>query len=398
MIMGGAETLVLRLLRWYGKYPAYRVMLLLLYEIQDETILNEVSLLENVEIYIYDKSNKSFSSKKCGKLKFKRKERVYVYTDRVSYFLNVAYLLSKGAYGCFFVFRVYIVLPSFSFITGKLSCLSRTWVSHLIKNRVFVFMDERKRDSCLKHYKLSLENNECEVLKLPIEISKECVYKTKGDVFTILTACRFDFPFKGYVLGLLDAFSELCLQYNNVNLNIIGYGPGKDIFNKKVDSLSYEVRNRINILGKIPYSELVHQIDNCDLFIGMGTTILDATNRNKICLVPVAFQNGDYAGGFFHEQPDRLGYIYKNDPRPFEMLKMGPLLKSVVELTDQEFVEKEKMSKKLLVEHYDIDKIAPLFIDEFLPALTDNDYTRIRFWRTVRKYIKYLKSLRDLFV
>jgi hypothetical protein len=224
---------------------------------------------------------------------------------------------------------------------------------------MLIFMSESSREACINYYKLNDANLNFEILRLPMEITRTTVSKSKNDNINILSIARFDFPFKGYILGLIDAFKTIALSTNNITLTIIGYGEGEAMVNQKVAALPVNIRKRIKILNKIPYSEIVAYIDKCDLFVGMGTTALDAANRNKICIVPVSYQENDLSTGFFYDDYTNVGACY--NPRA-TYHHFPELISQVLSVDDEKFIASENLSKSLLVKYYDIDKIAPLFV------------------------------------
>ena len=88
---------------------------------------------------------------------------------------------------------------------------------------------------------------------------------------------------KGYVMGLIDVFSSLLNKYD-LNLIIVGDGEGAQLLRDKISALSEIVRKKILYKNSIPYSEINIFFSRCDLFLGMGTTLLDASNHNVLAL------------------------------------------------------------------------------------------------------------------
>jgi hypothetical protein len=360
IVMGGTETLILRLMRWYIAHE-YRAILLTLDKITDDAILRDLSDIDG-ECYVYDRKKRYFYTDIGKKLSFTPIESVTVMTFFIDDFLIFYRYISYTKYHCQFKYRIYCVHSVSSFALSKklkrLSTIMRPFICSLVNHKILIFMDEYSRDACIKFYKINDMTLNFEIVRLPIEIHKNTISKPKTDKIKILSIARFDFPFKGYILGLIDMFKTLAFSSNNITLTIIGYGKGEDAVNQKLIALPIEIQNRIKILDKIPYSEIATYIDQCDLFVGMGTTALDAADRNKICIVPVAYQENDLATGFFHDDYTTLGSSLTAN-RHFP-----ELISQILSIENKIFIEKEDLSKSLLVKHYDIDKIAPLFIAE----------------------------------
>jgi predicted hydrocarbon binding protein len=228
----------------------------------------------------------------------------------------------------------------------------------LINKKNIFFMDEEVFKSCVVYYKLK-ENNLCrEILRLPIVINNDISSASRREVVNILTIARFDFPFKAYTLGLIDAFQEIVNFLPNITLTIIGYGEGESLIKQKIMELKKEVKEKITVINKVAYSEIDHYIDKCDVYVGMGTTILDAVNRNKITISAVGYQLCDLATGFFFEDYRKLGEIYC-DKKSQSYSRFSDLLEWVCSIDDDTFIEIENYSKSLLSSFYNIDKIAP---------------------------------------
>jgi hypothetical protein len=334
----------------------YRVVLLTEEKCKDLTLLEDLDKDIASEYYAYDKREKFFKSKAGKQLLFSDIESATVISFTILHFLKCYDLLMK--YKILFSYRIYIVHPfSVYLFSPKIKFLNRLlkpFVYLLIRQKIIVFMDEETREFCYDHYNLSTTDNKEkeDIIRLPIEIAKKVVYKAKNPELNILTISRFEFPFKAYVLGLIDTFSRIVQEGGNIRLTIIGYGDGEIFVKEKIGILTGNLRKRIRLLNQIPYSRIDDYIDQCDLYVGMGTTVLDAANRNKICISAVAYQENDLSIGFFHSDESNIGIMYKND-RTY--CHFYDLIRMVMDLDDENFLEKERRSKLLLSTHYNID-------------------------------------------
>jgi hypothetical protein len=358
IVMGGVETLILRLMRWYIAHK-YRVILLTLNKIEDNAILKDLNDINNVEYYVYDKNSNYFCDSTGNKLLFTQMESVTVLTFFMDHLVISFNYISLKKYNCKFRYRIYCVHHTSSFLSRKLVPLLKPFIQSLIKHKILIFMDELSRDACINYYKLNNVNLNFEILRLPMEINRNIVSKSKNEKINILSIARFDFPFKGYILGLIDAFKAIATLTNNITLTIIGYGKGEDMVNQKLIALPITIQKQIKLLDKVPYDEITAYIDQCDLFVGMGTTTLDAANRNKICIVPVSYQENDLSTGFFYDDYTNVGVYYN----PMTTYHHFPeLISYILSVDNEKFIANEDLSKSLLAKYYDIDKIAPLFV------------------------------------
>ncbi len=354
MVMGGAESLILRLTKWYSTHY-YNIILLTIDPVADDTILHDVN--PNI-LYYYDPKSKEFVSQ-CNRklLCFNRDEKILVFTEQIYSFIQIMQLLSKKYRNYQIYYKLYVVHPYGILVGRKIAWLMKPLIKRLVDEQIIVFMDEETRDTYKSYYRLNCKG---EILRLPLFINEEIFSKPKNKVVNILTICRFDFPFKGYVLGLINSCEKIFIKNHEFRLTIIGYGNGLDRINSKIESLPSELQNRINIIDKLPYSEIDTYIDICDIFVGMGTTMLDAANRNKISIIPVAYQESDYAIGYFHDHYNPKFIFDKSQVNSYN--HFHDLIIDIISYEDNVFIRKEDLSKEVLKEHYDINKIAPQFI------------------------------------
>ena len=74
--------------------------------------------------------------------------------------------------------------------------------------------------------------------------------------FEIIACARFDFPHKGYLLGLIDAYEQLKSKYPQVLLTIVGDGEGKSLLEQKIAALPLAARAGIELTGTLSSDEL----------------------------------------------------------------------------------------------------------------------------------------------
>ena len=77
-----------------------------------------------------------------------------------------------------------------------------------------------------------------------------------------MTIARAEFPFKGYILGLLDWFAS---SDSNIRLTIVSYGPDEKKIADRIDSFDEIVKKRITLVGKTDYGQLEKYYKTADL-------------------------------------------------------------------------------------------------------------------------------------
>jgi hypothetical protein len=348
--MGGTETLLLRMMAYYRSIKC-RVILLTLTPIHESIIRDAVKV--DFEHYIYAK--KKFYSLDI-ELSFNNVEKPIVITQYMPEFLRSFLLLRKSIYGVEFRHLLYIVHPGSTLYRPKfLNSFARIMILTLLKKKVLVFMDETCAENCRKTYRLA-KSIELSIFRLPMFIRDDFEnFRPRNKIFNILTISRFEFPFKGYILGLIRSFHKLLEKYSDLSLTIIGHGAGKSEVDELIATLPSSTSSKITLLDYVPYHEITDHIIKCDTFVGMGTTVLDAANINKIVVSAVAYQRQNYASGFFHDNYRLIGEVY-NDSVKFQ--EFQNLIEDVINLNDDQFIHYSKMTKSLLREFYNIESIA----------------------------------------
>jgi hypothetical protein len=372
--MGGTETLILRLLAWY-KQRNYRVILLTEEKITNEAILEDVKKVQ-FEHYTYDRS-KGYFKKNNQLLSFARNEIPLIITQFFPEFFRCHLLLSPSKYQCRFRHVIYIVHPYSTYLCSKkLSKIGRGMLDIFLRKGNLVFMDEMCVGACVKFYNLNSLHYDFKILRLPIFTNKTNRIISNRTGLRILAVSRFEFPFKGYILGLVEAFARLQPQNPRFTLTIIGYGRDKDQVEKLIRTLPHGVTSSISLLDQLPSDQVNEHIRCCDVYVGMGTTVLDAANLGKIAIVAVGYQNANLALGYFHENYKSLGEIFTNGVkyRTFEELLMQIAL-----LNEEEFISMSLKSKSALMDHYDIDLVAADLLNQGGKPFTAMENARISF-------------------
>lgn len=121
----------------------------------------------------------------------------------------------------------------------------------------------------------------------------------KSDKFRIISAGRFEFPHKGFLLGLIDVFARLKPKHENLELIIIGDGPDKDQVISLLKSLPEETRSAVTLMNPTSPDKLVDIMKKCNLNISVaGCATLGA--RHGIPTLPARH---------YHRECEVYGFI-----------------------------------------------------------------------------------------
>jgi len=185
---------------------------------------------------------------------------------------------------------------------------NRYYITNLLKTHSFLVMDEQNRRMTEESANVSIEE-QC-VAYLPYKFVKSSFSSESIDLphkYVITSICRFEFPFKAYVIGLIGTYEKLRKAGYDIQLVLIGDGKGKNEVINRIDLLEESLKEDIILPGVIAYEELEHAFKNTTLYVGMGTTVLDATNYGRIAVVAALGTYDIEVKGTFLDYPYEVG-------------------------------------------------------------------------------------------
>lgn len=182
------------------------------------------------------------------------------------------------------------------FIQKMLKRIAKKGIVTLNNNRQLLCMDEQTVDYTNTFYKYNTV--EMPILRLAIDTVPEVKRKIDKSIINILTIARAEFPFKGYILGLLDWFVS---SDASIRLTIVSYGPDEKKIADRINSFDDIVKKRITLVGKTDYGQLEKYYQTADLYVGMGTTVLDASMRGIVAIPVQAYTLDLITDKFFYE-------------------------------------------------------------------------------------------------
>ena len=177
-----------------------------------------------------------------------------------------------------------------------------------------------------------------------------------------MTIARADFPFKGYIVGLIEWFKT---SSERTNLNIISYGKDEKVIVDKINALDDSVKNRISFVGKTDYNELEKYYQNADIYVGMGTTVLDASLRGIVSIPVQAYTTDLVADKFFFEDYSKVALDYGSKS------SFSKLVERYIRANDTEKTIWSETSRKAVVDNYGTESVVDNLI-RILGSAKDN--------------------------
>lgn len=301
-VTGGLETYVLRMCRYLNNKDDSVV--LVCNSVSEEMKLQYLEAGAKIE-YIKEWDRKQIARKLDGKIDI-----------FVSFGLSDYYLIGK--YSKHALSLMYCVHPShltmddrkLSFIEVLKKPVFYRIIKKGLKNNTLLMMDENVSDAILNKYKLKVKPSE--ILRLPYEPASQVKKwdEISKKPYTVLTICRADFPFKSYILGLIDAVSIINSNSIKMELTIVSYGKDIDVIKKKIIGKKY-----IRLIQETKYDELIHLYLNNDIYVGMGSTVVEASNYGLPVIIANANNENFVSCGYFYENPTQKG-VYEQDGNP----------------------------------------------------------------------------------
>lgn len=317
---GGSTTLLLRMAEW-SKDNNEKFKIYTQDESNTEIVLRLKELGAEIDVFntdslkfLKDKLLKDFNVEECKVINFILKNYLNTETIKKKYnlkFVNVLYAIHprtflKGLGYSNKIFRRLIIV-------GYRSLLKK------LNRNSLIAMDQDIVGKTEEYYNFDFRKNvhiqllpmicsDMEETKRNIKISSSYIGKT------IISACRAEFPYKGYIFGLLDDFEILLNKYQDIKLELVCSGEKEEMNRilEKINNLNEITRSKIILHKWMEYNQLKALMTQCYMFVGMGTGVVDAA----IVYVPsIAVKYDTYdniANNVFCEKPDILvGYTGK---------------------------------------------------------------------------------------
>ncbi|MCR5755424.1 MAG: hypothetical protein K6G30_11525, partial [Acetatifactor sp.] len=178
------------------------------------------------------------------------------------------------------------------------------------------------------------------------------------DSQVILAAARAEFPFKGYLLGLVDEFEKIKKVIPNAQMKIVSEGEDIEVLKGRIDQLEPVTKKGIELSGWITYEELIEEIIHCRVFVGMATGLLDASKNYRISIPVKHTTEKCVASSFFYEKPLMLAEQFKTT----ENNRMYDLLMEALGQNFDEYKERCIASFEKIQEVYNDDSVMQQFL------------------------------------
>ncbi len=182
------------------------------------------------------------------------------------------------------------------------------YIEEMSRQGLFIAMNEE----CLASHrqKFGYELTNARVVPLPmIDVADP---RTEGGEprLRILTVARL-VPQKGYVEGLIRAVGSFVRQ-EGIDLELCIVGQGPRMTRLRWVAWRSGIAGRVRFVGPVAYADLPAYYRAADVYVGMGTTVLEAAVHGVPCLVAEAYTDELRSPGLFSGLPT----LELGEPRP----------------------------------------------------------------------------------
>lgn len=158
-----------------------------------------------------------------------------------------------------------------------------------------IAMNEGCLEGHRRRYGYKLENSI--LVPLPMVVPKPMRAKDDDNECVILTVARL-VDMKGYIEGLISDFSDIAKTANiPCRLIVVGDGPLRHKFVKAARRSG--LASRIEFVGSIPYKDLAAYYSQAHIYVGMGTTLLEAAAAGVPSVIATAYTKDFLTPGIF---------------------------------------------------------------------------------------------------
>lgn len=170
--------------------------------------------------------------------------------------------------------------------------------------------------------------------------------ESRKEEFRIITCGRFDFPYKGYIIGLVREYALLKPRYPQLKLEIIGGGAGEQALLDVIASLPSEIAQDITLHGVVDYKELKGYFDLCHLNIGTGGAVRDGaiTGIPSIPITDISAYTCEVSGFFLGDKS-----IWSITTNPMDV---KPLIEQAIAASKEEYLHLCRKAYDTFAEEY----------------------------------------------
>lgn len=224
-----------------------------------------------------------------------------------------------------------------------------------------LYFSPHHREAINTRYDLTLIDDDKRMLKevvyprkFPMKIVEEKA-KERKDKFNIISVGRMEFPHKGYMVGLVDAFEAIRVHRDGVSLFYIGDGPSRYELEKRINKLPEKYKKDVHLLGFIKPDDLAYYFDKAHINISVAGGMTEGA-KNGVVSIPT--RHYSYTCEVYGFLPDSIERNLSDEPGQ----SVVPFIEHVMNMSDQDYVKYSKLSYDAVMSRIDNISIDPDYI------------------------------------
>lgn len=197
------------------------------------------------------------------------------------------------------------------------------------------------------NYKLKVNRPEERLIKSmyapePLNLDDLNERGRRNGKFNIITVGRFDFPHKGYMLGLVKAFGRLKPKYPQMTLTIIGKGKDEQTLKDEIEKLDEEYKKNIYMVGEVAHAQLPDYYKDKHLSVAVAGSTIDAAVNGVLSLVARNHYSDECeVYGYYDEK-----YDLSVSSQPGELV--DNYIEDIMQMSAEEYIYKCKAAYQLI--------------------------------------------------
>ncbi|QKJ23781.1 glycosyltransferase [Poseidonibacter lekithochrous] len=291
---GGIETLILRMSKWLIS-QGYSVSIILRKRGEIADLLDpKIEVIELGKYYRY--LYLPFISRKVSQSNnFEKFDYIMSFHPRSNWIASN--LIDNLNLKCKYITGVYHPRAYFNKDLHLSEKLCYKYLLDNQENKSILFMNEDTK----KHHSDNLNSdfNSSPIWPLPVA-DKENSSKKPYKKYKFISIGRFA-KFKTYNLYMIDIINNLVKKGYDIHYDIYGTGELEPYMKKKI--AEYSLEKRIILHGNLSYSNFSKVLEDAYLFIGMGTSVVEASFSKVPSLVAIENSKDSKSYGFLNDLP-----------------------------------------------------------------------------------------------
>lgn len=330
--LGGIETYISRLSKHLS--TDLRISVLILSKKYSKNLIDEVNKY-SVIYYLNDYINFPFVNKLnllTINLIFARKQE---YADLYKKIGEINFIHSVDSF-CNIVGLEFLELnKSIIFTTGVYHSQEYIWDTNHYFRKVqkdfFSILPDKNILHCNTESIIQLNRNlkDSNVIPILIELLRyKDIYPNQRSNKIVSIGRLVDFKtYNKHIINILDEINHL-----GYNLEYYIYGDGPERF--FLEKLAKTKKSKIHFKGSIEYNDLPNILNNAFLFVGSGTSIIEASAGGIPSIIGIESEDRPYTYGLFSELE---GFSYNENNLHLEKKEIKDLIINVLEKNDAEY-------------------------------------------------------------